>query len=46
MFHSASIALSTEKPTYMLDPYFHEYMEVTEFAQGLQKKAVLQYIRR
>ncbi|MGB7678804.1 MAG: diphthamide synthesis protein, partial [Nitrososphaeraceae archaeon] len=41
MFHSASIALSTEKPTYMLDPYFHEYMEVTEFAQGLQKKAVL-----
>jgi 2-(3-amino-3-carboxypropyl)histidine synthase len=41
MFHSASIALSTERPTYMLDPYFHEYMEVTEFAQGLQKKAVL-----
>jgi 2-(3-amino-3-carboxypropyl)histidine synthase len=25
----------------MLDPYFHEYMEVTEFAQGLQKKTVL-----
>src|ERR671918_386066 len=41
MFHSASIALSTEKPTYMLDPFFHEYKEVTEFAQGLQKKAVL-----
>jgi 2-(3-amino-3-carboxypropyl)histidine synthase len=45
MFHSASIALSTEKPTYMLDPYFQEYLEVTEFAQGLQKKAVLAIYR-
>ncbi len=41
MFHSASIAMSTEKPTYMLDPYYQEYMEVTEFARGLQKKAIL-----
>ena len=41
MFHSASIAMSTEKPTYMLDPYYQEYTEVTEFARGLQKKAVL-----
>jgi 2-(3-amino-3-carboxypropyl)histidine synthase len=45
MFHSASIALSTEKPTYMLDPYFQEYLEVNEFAQGLQKKAVLAVYR-
>jgi 2-(3-amino-3-carboxypropyl)histidine synthase len=45
MFHSASIALSTEKPTYMLDPYFQEYSEVTEFALGLQKKAVLAIYR-
>jgi 2-(3-amino-3-carboxypropyl)histidine synthase len=45
MFHSASIALSTEKPTYMLDPYFQEYLEVTKFAQGLQKKAVLAIYR-
>jgi 2-(3-amino-3-carboxypropyl)histidine synthase len=41
MFHSASIAMSTEKPTYMLDPYYQEYTEVTEFASGLQKKAIL-----
>jgi 2-(3-amino-3-carboxypropyl)histidine synthase len=41
MFHSASVAMSTEKPTFMLDPYFEEYTEVNEFARGLQKKAVL-----
>src|SRR5215203_4863167 len=35
MFHSASVALSTEKPTFMLDPYFEEYTEVNEFAQGM-----------
>jgi 2-(3-amino-3-carboxypropyl)histidine synthase len=41
IFHSASIATSTQRPTYMLDPYFQEFSEVTEFAQGLQKKAIL-----
>ena len=41
MFHSASVALSTEKPTFMLDPYFEEYTKVNEIAQGMQKKAVL-----
>jgi 2-(3-amino-3-carboxypropyl)histidine synthase len=41
MFHSAGVALSTEKPTFMLDPYFQEYTEVNEFAQAMQKKAVL-----
>jgi 2-(3-amino-3-carboxypropyl)histidine synthase len=41
MFHSAGIAMSTERPTYMLDPYFQEYSEVTEFAQGIQKKGIL-----
>jgi 2-(3-amino-3-carboxypropyl)histidine synthase len=41
MFHSASIALSTDKPTFMLDPYFEEYTQVNEFAQGMQKKAIL-----
>jgi 2-(3-amino-3-carboxypropyl)histidine synthase len=41
MFHAAGIAMSTERPTYMLDPYFQEYSEVTEFARGLQKKAIL-----
>ena len=41
MFHSAGVAMSTERPTYMLDPYNQEYLEVTEFARNLQKKAVL-----
>jgi 2-(3-amino-3-carboxypropyl)histidine synthase len=41
MFHSASVAMSTEKPTFMLDPYFEEYTEVNEFAQTMQKKAIL-----
>ena len=41
MFHSASVAMSTERPTYMLDPYYQEYSEVSEFAQSLQKKAIL-----
>jgi 2-(3-amino-3-carboxypropyl)histidine synthase len=40
-FHAAGIALSTNKPTYVLDPYFNEIREVTEFAQKLQKKAIL-----
>ena len=41
MFHSAGVAMSTEKPTFMLDPYFEEYNEVNEFAQTMQKKAIL-----
>jgi 2-(3-amino-3-carboxypropyl)histidine synthase len=41
MFHSASVATSTEKPTFMLDPYFEEYSQVNEFAQGMQKRAIL-----
>ncbi len=41
MFHSASVAMSTEKPTFMLDPYFEEYSQVNEFAAGLQKRAIL-----
>jgi 2-(3-amino-3-carboxypropyl)histidine synthase len=41
MFHCASVAMSTGKPTYMLDPYFREYSLVNEFADSLQKKAVL-----
>ena len=40
-FHAAGIALSTNKPTYVLDPYFNEIREVTEFAQKLQRKATL-----
>src|SRR3989442_1027053 len=31
MFHCVSVAISTEKPTYMLDPYFKEYSRVNEY---------------
>ena len=40
-FHAAGLALSTNIPTYVLDPYFSEVREVTEFAQKLQTKATL-----
>jgi 2-(3-amino-3-carboxypropyl)histidine synthase len=40
-FHAAGIALATNIPTYVLDPYFNEVREVTDFAQKLQKKATL-----
>ena len=40
-FHAAGIALATKKPTYILDPYFNEIREVTEFAQKMQKKSTL-----
>jgi len=40
-FHCASVAMSTEKPTYMLDPYFKEYSRINEYAKDLQKKAIL-----
>ncbi len=40
-FHASGIALSTNKPTYVLDPYFNEIREVTEFANKLQRKATL-----
>ena len=40
-FHAVGIALATNKPTYVLDPYFNEVKEITEFAQKLQKKATL-----
>ncbi len=40
-FHAVGIALATNKPTYVFDPYFNEVREITEFAQKLQKKATL-----
>ena len=40
-FHAAGIALSTNFPTFVLDPYFNEVREVTEFARTLKKKATL-----
>ncbi len=41
IFHSASIAIVTQKPTFMLDPYFNEYSEISDIAQKLEKKALL-----
>jgi 2-(3-amino-3-carboxypropyl)histidine synthase len=40
-FHSAGIALSTGKQTFMLDPYFQEYTEVSSVAKELQRRAIL-----
>ena len=40
-FHASGIALSTNLPTYVLDPYFNEVREVTKFAQKLKRKATL-----
>ncbi|MEM3089555.1 MAG: diphthamide biosynthesis enzyme Dph2 [Candidatus Nitrosotenuis sp.] len=40
-FHAAGLALSTNKPTFILDPYFNEVRDVTEFAQKLQRKSTL-----
>lgn len=40
-FHSAGIALSTGKQTFMLDPFFQEYTEVSSVAEDLQRRAIL-----
>lgn len=40
-FHASGLALSTNRLTYVLDPYFNEVRDVTEFAQMLQRKATL-----
>lgn len=45
MFHSASIAIVTQKPTFMIDPYFNEYSQINDFAQKLEKKAVLSVLK-
>jgi len=41
VFHSASVAISTQKPTFMLDPYLNECQQVNDFAYKMQKKALL-----
>ena len=41
IFHSTSIAIVTQKPTFMLDPYFNEFSEINDIAQKLKKKAIL-----
>jgi 2-(3-amino-3-carboxypropyl)histidine synthase len=41
MFHALGLCLSTGKPTYMLDPYQNEVIDVSEVAEERLKKAVL-----
>lgn len=38
-FHAAGVALATGRPVYVLDPYFNEVREVSEFAARLRKQA-------
>ena len=40
-FHSIGVALSTEKPTFMLDPYFEEFTQINEEAEIMKKRAIL-----
>lgn len=44
-FHAAGVALSTGKPTFILDPYFDEVRDATKFAYELQKRSVLAVYR-
>jgi 2-(3-amino-3-carboxypropyl)histidine synthase len=41
IFHSTSVAIVTQKPTFMMDPYFDEYSEINDIADKLEKKAIL-----
>lgn len=41
MFHAVGVALATNKPTFMLDPYFNEVKQVNDFAEQLRKKSIL-----
>ncbi|HYB04167.1 MAG TPA: diphthamide biosynthesis enzyme Dph2 [Nitrososphaerales archaeon] len=41
MFHALGLCLSTGKPTYMLDPYQDEVIDVNEVAEERLKKAIL-----
>ena len=40
-FHSIGVALSTEKPTFMLDPYFEEFTQINKEAEIIKKRAIL-----
>ncbi|MCP8319283.1 MAG: diphthamide biosynthesis enzyme Dph2 [Candidatus Methylarchaceae archaeon HK01B] len=41
LFHATGIALATNKPTFMLDPYYKEVVNVTPSALHMLKRAVL-----
>lgn len=41
IFHAVGVALATNKPTFMLDPYYKEALDVTPMASDVLKKAIL-----
>lgn len=40
-FHASGVALSTGLRTYLLDPYFNEVREVTDFSEKMRRRATL-----
>jgi 2-(3-amino-3-carboxypropyl)histidine synthase len=40
-FHAVGLALATGKPTYMLDPYLDEVVDMTKAAEERKKRAIL-----
>jgi len=40
-FHAAGVALATNKPTYVVDPYFNEVREISDFAKKLKNRSTL-----
>ena len=40
-FHAVGLALSTGKPTYMLDPYLEDVVDMEEAAEARRKRAIL-----
>ena len=40
-FHAVGLALGTGKPTFMLDPYMNEVVDMKEAAEERQKRAIL-----
>lgn len=45
MFHAIGVSLSTGKPTYMLDPYANEIIDVQKTADERLKRAILSVYR-
>jgi len=41
LFHAIGVALATNKPTFMLDPYYKEVLDITPMASDTLKKAIL-----
>jgi 2-(3-amino-3-carboxypropyl)histidine synthase len=44
-FHAIGVYLSTRRPTFMVDPFFNEVVDMMKEAQTFEKKAVLSILR-